>query len=314
MGCSSGYPLVYWVEYVRHLGGSGSPVLLIQTRCDRPQDEAVRPPVPDEALADFPFRKIVQYSARLDRGRAALDDTLAQAVAWMTEQEGVVTVGAGRLRVKRRLEELRDADAGLPSEQRRYRTISQEHFQQLCSEEGGISSPEYLLGYLHNAGTVFYRRGLFGDRIILDQSWALDAVYAVFNRQRCYRQLRQLGGRFARPLLESLVWDDHSVDEQKLFLSMMVSCGICFVHRHRTDDDEEDQFIAPDLLPDRGEVQGEIAARWMRSCPSRQFEYALLHPGMMRSVISRIGSLAGMTALYWRGGLCVYEETTSSRR
>jgi internalin A len=120
------YPLVYWVEYVRHLGGSGSPVLLIQTRCDRPQDEAVRPPVPDEALADFPFRKIVQYSARLDRGRAALDDALAQAVAWMTEQEGVVTVGAGRLRVKRRLEELRDADAGLPSDQRRYRTISQE--------------------------------------------------------------------------------------------------------------------------------------------------------------------------------------------
>jgi internalin A len=140
-------------------------------------------------------------------------------------------------------------------------------------------------------------------------------VYAVFNRQRCYRQLRQLGGRFARPLLESLVWDDHSVDEQKLFLSMMVSCGICFVHRHRTDDDEEDQFIAPDLLPERGEVQGEIAARWNADLPveTAEFEYALLHPGMVRSVISRIGSLAGMTALYWRDGLCVYEETTSSR-
>jgi hypothetical protein len=29
---------------------------------------------------------------------------------------------------------------------------------------------------------VFYRKGLFGDRIILDQAWALDAVYAVFDR------------------------------------------------------------------------------------------------------------------------------------
>jgi internalin A len=33
----------------------------------------------------------------------------------------------------------------------------------------------------------------------------------------------------------------------------------------------------------------------------------------VRSVISRIGSEAGVTALYWRGGLCVYETTTRSR-
>jgi internalin A len=30
-------------------------------------------------------------------------------------------------------------------------------------------------------------------------------------------------------------------------------------------------------------------------------------------VISRVGSQAGMTALYWRDGLCVYEQTTGSR-
>jgi internalin A len=300
---------------VRHLEGSGSPVLLIQTRCDRPEDEAVRPPVPDDALTEFSFRKIVQYSARLDRGRAALDDALAQAVAWLTEQEGVVTVGAGRLRVKRRLEELRDADAGLPSEQRRYRTISQEHFLQLCSEESGISSPEHLLGYLHNAGIVFYRQGLFDDRIILDQSWALEAVYAVFHRQKCYRQLRQLGGRFTRPLLEALVWDGYTVEEQKLFLSMMESCGICFVHRRRSNDDDENEYIAPDLLPERDEVQTELDARWDPNLPmeTAEFEYALLHPGMVRSVISRVGSQAGMTALYWKGGLCVYEKMTGSR-
>jgi internalin A len=309
------YPLAYWLEYVRHLGGSGSPVLLIQTRCDRPEHEAVRPPVSDEALADFPFRKIVQYSARLDRSRAALDDALAQAVAWLTEQEGIVTIGAGRLRVKRRFEVLRDADAALPPEHRRYRTISQEHFLQLCSEEGGISSPEHLLGYLHNAGIVFYRHGLFDDRIILDQSWALEAVYAVFHRQKCYKQLRQLGGRFTRPLLEALVWDGYSIEEQKLFLSMMESCGICFVHRRHSSDDDENEYIAADLLPERDEVQAELDARWdpHLSMETAEFEYALLHPGMVRSVISRIGSEAGMSALYWKDGLCVYEKTTGSR-
>jgi internalin A len=44
-----------------------------------------------------------------------------------------------------------------------------------------------------------------------------------------------------------------------------------------------------------------------------EFQYALLHPGTVRSVISRIGSEAGSAALYWRGGLCVYETTTRSR-
>ncbi len=312
---SRDYPLAYWLEHVRQLAGADTPILLVQTRCDRPEDEAVGPPVSDETLADFPFRKIVQYSARLDRGRPALDDALAQAAAWLTEQQGVLTIGAVRLRIKRRIETLRDADAALPLEQRRYRTITQEQYHQLCSEEGGVSSTEHLLDYLHNAGIVFYERGLFDDWIILDRNWALDAVYAVFHRQKCYKQLRQLGGRFTRPLLEALVWEGYSVEEQKLFLSMMESCGICFVHRRRWNDDDENEYIAPDLLPELDEVKAELDARWQPDLPmeTAEFKYALLHPGMVRNMISRIGSEAGMTALYWKGGLCVYERTTGSR-
>ena len=41
-------------------------------------------------------------------------------------------------------------------------------------------------------------KGLFDDRIVLDQSWALEVMYAVFHREKCYRQLRQLRGRFTR--------------------------------------------------------------------------------------------------------------------
>jgi internalin A len=87
------------------------------------------------------------------------------------------------------------------------------------------------------------------------------------------------------------------------------------LHRRRSDDDEEDEYIATDLLPERDEVQGEIEARWHPDQPveTAEFGYALLHPGIVRSVISRIGTQAGMNALYWRDGLCVYEQTTGSR-
>ncbi len=54
---------------------------------------------------------------------------------------------------------------------------------------------------------------------------------------------------------------------------------------------------------------------WDRDLPAEtaEFEYSLLHSGIVRSVISRVGSEAGITALYWKDGLCAYEKTTGSR-
>ena len=91
-------------------------------------------------------------------------------------------IGIGRMQVQRALQTLRDADAAVPPDQRQYRTITQEHFHRLCHNAGNVSSPKQLLHFLNNSGIVFYRDGLFQDRIVLDQGWALDAIYAIFNR------------------------------------------------------------------------------------------------------------------------------------
>jgi internalin A len=309
------YPLAYWVDYVRHLGGKDIPALIVQTRCDRPEDKAVCP-VSEAALKDaFGNYYPLSYSAANNRGRAALDEALAESVSWLHQRQGIARIGAGRHRVKVRLEALRDADARSPVEQRQYRTITQEQFQQICAEEEGPSEPKYLLAYLHNAGIVFYREGLFDDRIILDQSWALEAVYAVFHREKCYRLLLQQRGRFTRSLLELIVWQDYSKEEQELFLSMMQSCGICFVHK---PGDErlgiEAEYVAPDLLPEKARIQEELDKQWNAAEPTEEvtFDYAFLHQGLIRAIISRIGKDAGVSATYWQGGVCVYEKTTRS--
>jgi internalin A len=256
----------------------------------------------------------LRHLRELNLGNKAADQVLRP------NGEELPQIGAGRLRVKRRLEALRDEDAGRPPDERRYRTIDQDEFRRLCDEEDGIVSPALLLAYLNNAGTVFYREGLFGDRIVLDQAWALDAIYAVFEREKCYRQLKRLRGRFTRPLLEALAWEGRSVAEQRLFLSMMESCGICFAHRgagargaYGRDDDTE--YIAPDLLPGRAEVQAELDEKWdaVAPCESAVFDYPFLHAGLMREVIAGIGGEAGVNALYWAGGVCLYETGTRSR-
>ncbi|POZ52408.1 leucine-rich repeat domain-containing protein [Methylovulum psychrotolerans] len=308
------HPLSYWLAYVRHLGGADSPVLIVQTRCDRIEDEARRLPIEDSELEGLGFVKSLHYSALKDRGRAALDEALGEAVVWLRERQGTALIGAGRLRLQRRLEALRAADA-VAAEQRQYRTLSQAHFRQLCEEVGGISAPEHCLSYLHNAGVVFYRPGLFGEQIILDQAWALEAIYTVFQRGSCYRELQRLRGRFSRTLLALLVWRDYSDAEQRLFLDMMQSCGICFVHKHGDRQlGTEDEYIAPELLPDKAAVASELAEKWSAQADmvTALYRYQLHQPGLLRSLMAEIGQQAGVNGIYWQNGVCVYEQTTRS--
>ena len=308
--------LAYWLEYVRLLSGMESPVIIVQNMCDQPADEARHSPVEDKALGDFRFHKELHYSALNNRGYGTLQDMLQQAVQWQWDTFGRAKIGKGRLAVKRKLEALRDEDASLAADQRKFCTLRQEFFNQLCTDAGGVSNPALLLDYLHHVGLVFYQKGLFDNSIVLDQEWALQAVYAVFQREKCYRQLRDAHGRFTRSLLDVLVWGEYGVEEQKLFLSFMQSCGVCFVHRQEDPKRAiETEYIAPDLLPGRDEVAMQLEAMWRDEAPRGELvvELSFLHPGVLRGIISRIGNEAGISALYWKYGVCLYEGTTHSR-
>ncbi|MGC1480572.1 MAG: COR domain-containing protein, partial [Chthoniobacterales bacterium] len=306
--------LDYWLEMVRQVGGPGSPVLLIQTRCDSVEDEVRHPKAPDALLDNFGFCKILHYSARENRGRAALDEAIQEAIGWTRKHQGYAKIGIVRLKVRRRLEKLREEDALLPPPDRKYRVLKKSFFELICEEEGGVSSADHFLAYLHECGVLFHLPGIFDNAIILDQEWALDAIYTVFNREKCWRHLRQTRGRFTRALLSTLVWQNYDSDQQAIFLDMMTSAGICFVHRKSDANAEtETQYVAPDLLPDLAEVQEELAAYWQDEPWEEEiidlpFEY----PGLVRNIIARVGHLAGMNAVYWRGGVCGFELRTRS--
>ena len=311
-------PLAYWLAYVRTFGGARSPVLVIQSQCDRPEDER-DPPLSSGALDGFGYRKVLHYSAKGDgthaRGHAALKETLLDAVQWMRGNQSVAKIGPGRAAVKEALE------AKLAAGQR---LISHQGYLDLCAEvertgKGRVSDPALLLDYLHNSGTVFYRKGLFNDRIILDQAWALDAVYAVFDRaSQSFKKIERNHGRFRRSELAEWVWQKHGVPEQELFLSFMQQCGICFtIQKEDHEKRVEAEYIAPDLLPARSdnETQKRLKLVWDEASPDAEavLTFALLPPGLMRALIARIGSDAGLAAEYWRDGVCFYDERTASR-
>lgn len=308
-------PLPYWLDYIRDVSGENVPVVVVQTRCDSPNAHCPVSPAARERLEKFSFWRSLPYSSQNDRGRGALESALADAVDWMRDEYGDVLIGRGRLAILRKLEEFRTEDASAPDEQKSWRFMSRQQFDELCVSTGDISSSGQLVRFLHNAGVVFYREGLFADRIILDQAWALNAIYAVFNRGQCVRQLRALNARFSRSLLEALVWSEYTQDEQELFISMMKSCGIIFTYRKPYDHQEEEEYIAPDLLPDRSAVESQIQVVWSAEgeVAEVRYEYEFLHDGFVRALVSTVGEIAGPNAIYWRGGMCAFDAETQSR-
>jgi internalin A len=148
---------------------------------------------------------------------------------------------------------------------------------------------------------VFYRQDLFSNRIILDQDWALDAIYAVFHRGRAIPLLRD-SGRFTGEDLAVMVWQEHSLEEQELFLGLMESCGVCF--RCGDTVKGEARYIAPDLLPRFEVVAGRLHA-WKEepATPTLRLEYRFFHPTVIRGLMGQIGRQAGDLAEYWKYGL-----------
>jgi internalin A len=135
-----------------------------------------------------------------------------------------------------------------------------------------ISNKDVLLDFLHLTGVVYYRPGCFGDRLVFDQHWASEAIYAIFDRKKILPLLRGYG-RFSRADLQALIWSGYTPEEQKVFLGLMESCGICFrvrklPHQEQLEwSDKEWEYIAPELLPEWSDVQEQLLGRLRDDVP-----------------------------------------------
>jgi internalin A len=304
-------PLTYWLDYLRAVAGPDNPLIVCQSQCDTPE---IRADVP-VSLSDWigsPWT--VEMSAKTDFGLGRLEGTLKDAASACLLKRPLPPIGKGRLRVRDRLRKMVANDQQLPSTKRRHRLIKRQAFDKLCTRIGGISDTEALLGFLHHNGVVFYRPGLFKNKVILDQNWALEAIYSIFHQDKCFKQLKKLHGRFSREDLKLLIWSDYTSAEQEAFLGMMESCGICFKVRELSD--EEWEYVTPELLPEWPEAKTSLlAGRVPKDLPvaEAKVRYPFLQEGLLRSYLSKIGQEAGDSAIYWKYGCWSYEETTDSR-
>jgi internalin A len=310
------HPLAYWFAVAQQQTENNNPLLIAQNKCDRSRDEVSPFAIPPHQR---PYCKQIHLSlAPPTRGLGALKDHLQDAVAYLHDPAqggGVGQVGAGWWRLQQTIEALRTDDAALPPLERRHRLLARADFDRLCADDGGVSSSDALLHYLDANGVVIYRPALFQGQIIVDQQWAMDALYSVFDRQKSFKILQAAGGQFNRELLADLVWQQHSSDEQRLFLSLMTACGICFEYRQPRHPGGEATYLAPDLLPEKEDLALAAKGQWDENAPTEEtvFHYTLLHGGIIRAIMAAFGKQAGIAGSYWQGGFLLFDSASKSR-
>ncbi|MEO0791693.1 MAG: COR domain-containing protein [Pseudomonadota bacterium] len=324
-------PLAYWARYVRTLAAAQSPVIFVRTQCDQPTDGRAPIPLSDADQAAFKYPPDhVRYSSRTGNGYEDLMLHLRRAVANVDAERGADVVGSGWVAVKARLEEMHAQDQARAAGDRAHHTLTWDEFLEVCrSVTPAVPEDQAptLLAYLHDLGTVFHDGRAFDGLIILDQQWALDAIYTLFDRgdgadnsiHRHFKDVRR--GQFTRTELAAMVWQGKSAAEQKLLLSMMRSCDICFPLSERDgvrggdDNAATTVYLAPDLLPGEAEISGLLAGRWATATRTETviFTFELLPDGLFRTIMSAIGAKVGSAGEYWDRGLFFFDAETKAR-
>ncbi len=119
----------------------------------------------------------------------------------------------------------------------------------------GTDDAEYtsaVLTWLHRTGIVYYNPEYFGERVLIDQRWAIIGVYSLFDREKTYQQLLLSHGRFTLEQLQR--WAPSTLatsgDEYQLFIQFMQACGMCFELLAATDRPNGDAlYVANHYLP-----------------------------------------------------------------
>ena len=318
------HPLSYWLTHIQQQNQSNNipPVIVAQSQCDEPGVGEYSLPITNDLQQNFTFFKQITTSAKADGGLDELQTAIRNAIRYMRKHHPQPPIPKPWHRVKQQIEVWIAEDSQKPENERQHQLLSYQNFVDLCQGTDikqldpnlivANNSIDPLLHLLHHSGVVFYQEGLFNNQLLLDQSWALNAIYAVFHRKTAYHQIKQNGGKFYQGDLGHWLWNDagYSQDEQAQFIDMMQSCGVCFSYR---EHDSKITYVVPELLPETTslEVTQALARNWhcleQGDTVTISYKVEMLHTALFNRVLAMVVQDAKSGAIYWQNGLLAFE-------
>ncbi len=178
--------------------------------------------------------------------------------------------------------------------------INRRDFLKLCAVCGIDDEADalQLSKYLHNVGDIlhFEEDAVLRELVILNPTWALDAVYRVLDNT----QIAAAHGQFSRRQLHAL-WHEAKYDGHRHeLLRLMEKFQLCYALRGTADE-----FIAPQLLP-----RTALAYQWPENGDDLQlrYNYPLFMPrGILSRAIVVLHKLIEAD-LVWRVGVVLHDQ------
>lgn len=294
------YHLGYWLNYAQTLG-KNPPIIVIQTKMHK--DGVYKPAAIIELEASHPTLKFLQVeSSERNFESNGYDDLLFYLEKAVKKVTRMTRIPTGYYQLREKLRQLQREQG---------KTISMEAYLDMAD---GLPFPEERLrNWLVKSGVVFYQPGLFNNAIILDQQWAINAVYSIFKRSKggFYHQFLEQEGRISGQDLEE-VWEENLPAERELFLSFILSCEMCF---ETTPDKKYDtpfaerSFIFPQLMrPDPNSTLNMLWAQ-QKEVLYLRYRHRFLHYGVIQSFIVKTQELVDdVRDCVWRTGILLKDQ------
>ncbi len=289
------YPLSYWLGNIRALSTHAKIIVV----CNKSDDGQERFPDQLSALQEkYKIDSFISVSARTGYGLS----TLHQRIEYLLEQ--MPEVG---MQMPVSWKQVQDQLAAITDQP----FIPMEQYLHICATEGlSEDSAITVLRFLHHSGFLFWHEQYLQDQIILDQKWALGAIYQLLDRNSWYKLLKGNGLRKRSDL--SLCWKEYTPAQVQVFLEMMQSCELAL---EIGDDKEKDPtYLIPEFLPDHPATA--VAYTWDAATSTVfhfRFQHHFFHAALIQRFIARSAKLAESYDLLWRTGLLLKVEGTMAR-
>ncbi|MEZ5043810.1 MAG: COR domain-containing protein [Saprospiraceae bacterium] len=292
------YTLPYWLNKARALS-LNSPLLTIKNKIDILNKKQTLPDHANQLEKKYNIKDFIPASAAEEKLFRRLRNSIIEELMDMPEIG--MAIPTQWMNVKRQLIQWKKDGK---------RTITFDEYESLCQNEAlSTGSTETLIRFLNNTGTLFYQRDVFNNKIVLDQKWALDGIYLIFKRDWVYHMLKVAKGLTTLKILAG-PWKDYSLEDRKIFLSMMTSCEICF---EIAKEDDDVKYLIPEYLPE--EPDSLLKDFWEEKAKNEiflEYWYPFFHSAFMVRFISKAGRLAEHSDRIWKRGIWITYKGTDA--
>jgi len=301
------FPLRYWLEYAKYFGKE-SPVLVVRNKTDIHGKEFEMPKGLKESYqTEYPsIVGFVEVSAKTGDNFYGLEKQIQKT---FEENENLRNdlinkqLPTAWVRMRNKIREEQQKESGLQQ-------ISKEIFQEWCKKELIPDSAPTLLDFFHQTGVFFYNEEYFSGQIILDQSWAISAVYKVLDKDAAYfGYLQEQQGKLNYGDICE-IWQEYTDSQRELFLGFMLSCELCFetTENKKYDKTLKDRtFVVPQLLHKEMNFALKNALPSLSLTENETKKYAFLPTSLIQRFIIKAHSLAKIEDI-WQKGILLHHE------